>query len=305
VSGQQLAFLFIILDVFIRYTGSFGGLNLEIDTLVIDYLMIVFFVIGMSGIKLRPVLLSLLAAFVLAWLIRTIQTPYMLPQVAGFQIDLTYHSMNDFLNMCVMLFCGRLLRRRIGMDRALLTSAWLPVAFLLLSFTLFSSVGFSYQLVDDVTDMALNASFGLGSPTGQVALMFVLAAAGGRRAAWTAAVIWACIHLALPILLWGARTGWSFAYVVGLLMEPLQRETWNLYWSVPFPLIGLTVQFDPGWVFGPLDVLFVLFGYLVHRRLKRRPEAVAQDEIAVVRSQAKDAVDLPILRFDYRVKAWS
>jgi hypothetical protein len=180
VSGQQLAFLFIILDVFIRYTGSFGGLNLEIDTLVIDYLMIVFFVIGMSGIKLRPVLLSLLAAFVLAWLIRTIQTPYMLPQVAGFQIDLTYHSMNDFLNMCVMLFCGRLLRRRIGMDRALLTSAWLPVAFLLLSFTLFSSVGFSYQLVDDVTDMALNASFGLGSPTGQVALMFVLAS--GRKA---------------------------------------------------------------------------------------------------------------------------
>ena len=303
ISRRQLAYLFIILFVYVDWAGAFAGVDFWLSTKLDFYVLFLFLVLGMSKIPFRQILPAYLFIFCLSYLVSSFSASFMFPRIDGFKINVGYGGLDSLLE-CLTLYVSGVWLRRYTLGRQQISMRNLATIYLLIfSIYVTSGISISYGVSTD-SSVRFNPEISFGTGFSGAALLFVVGAVGGGRAALVACLLWILVHVAGP------------SAIIDLQSSLYLERTWTLQkfgelsfnWTGASSLIGTYISMAPGWVLGPLDPLFALFGWLVHRGVRRQSRSVASREAAVARARGGwfGPIDLPPLRVLYldRILIW-
>lgn len=313
ISNRQKAYLFVILAVYADFVVSVVGIDFTISTQLSDYVAIIFLIIGMSSIKFRNIALPLFLIVSLSFLVNSFQSPSMFPRLGGFSVDFLfgghdYYTSNLVLliDLFAMFFVGRILREFIAKPNVANRTMLVRVLVLMTILGMIIGVAFDYSRYFD-GGMIFELNLGLGSAVSVVALMFAAGLLGGGRGASLACACWALVYIALPLLLIFVFPGDGRAGQSILGISQLSNAEIEIRWYSGSNLVSLDYGLFPGWSIGPLDLLFAVFGWRVHRALLKRSQSQISQEAAVAsghETQFRLPVDLPPLRRLYMDKFW-
>jgi hypothetical protein len=311
--------------VYVDWLGTLGPFDVTFAIQFSLYISFIFLMLGMSNIRLRAFIVPFVCIAMLSYLVGSFETMYLFPRVAGFDTGLIYAGYQSILDVntsfplqcLLMYFIGTVLRARIAQRQALPLSTLLFLS--LLTVLVYASAGLSVTY--DIRTEAgtwFHPALEFGTAWGGAALLFVAGCSGGGRGALLAVAAWCVVNIGIPVAIrvWlGVWVGqeWVFVPGVGLVDDgEADRSSWgafNISTSIGASLVGTYVGIAPGWTPGPLDLLFAVFGWRVHRALLRRQEAHLREEAAFARADVPQfgiPIDLPSLRVRYadRLLIW-
>lgn len=266
VTGLQLLFIFVTLAIIPGFYFGYSGINI---TLVLDfreYVVIIFFFVGMSKINTLRVLKPLTITVVVSIALQSLTSQYMPLQYYIFRLFFSYASIQILLTCVVFLFIGRVFRRawmrRGEVDQDLTTRLCLAVA----AMTLLTSLRFRYKMTWDT--VAFTISQTVGSVWSVAILLFAAGFFGGKRGAVLATLAWFIVKFVVPLVLFGSFLDGSLSAADTMLQYVW--ESGSLEWSPPFHLVDISYAGTRNWSFGGLDPIFAFVGVGVASRIKRR-----------------------------------
>jgi hypothetical protein len=282
------AFLFVVLATSIAWSPRGLASHFMLQYKPEAYFWLVFLLIGMSAIRLRDVVGLLVVAATVGSALQLGDVGLTLTET-----PLRYAPIlpRDVVTGMIVLWCGRLIRDRLlgshdAASRLQVARSGAPIAIL--------SPRWTSILLPLALGLTILASV-LGSPVAPVdgttgaVLLFTCGVVGGARAAGRAIAV----YIAASLLVY-AVTYWTG----GPILE--------LHLNLGYGSFGSYVKSGLFRGHVPLDAVFAVFGWLVHRRIGQGSILSTLDQhLRALRLSPRDSRTLPALRFRVMDRIWS